>query len=338
MPATIRPHRVALLALPAVVPLDLGIPAQVFGAYPESPYALTLCAERPGPVATCAGFAVVAEAGLEALAEADTVIVPGYEPHDRPLAGDVVAALRDSSARMVSICTGAFALAAAGRLDGRRATTHWRHTDELAALGVTVEPDVLYVDEGDVLTSAGVAAGLDLCLHILRRDQGAAFARAVARRIVVPPHREGGQAQFIRAPVPGRDGSLAATRAWALERLHAPLTVRALAAHACVSERTLARRFVAETGMTVLQWLLAQRVDAARAALEAGGTSVEEVARATGFGTAANLRKHFRRRVATTPTAYRRAFGPPRSSGRTNHKVASSSAIAAGNRNSAALP
>jgi transcriptional regulator GlxA family with amidase domain len=325
-------HRVAVLALPAVVPLDLGIPAQVFGAYDEAPYALTLCAERPGPVATAAGFAVIADAGLDALAEADTVIVPGFEPHDRELPYAVVAALRDSPARMVSICTGAFALAAAGRLDGRRATTHWRHTAELASRypAVTVQPDVLYVDEGDVLTSAGVAAGLDLCLHILRRDHGAAFARAVARRIVVPPHRDGGQAQFIRAPLPGRDGSLAATRAWALERLHAPLTVSDLATHACVSERTLARRFVAETGMTVLQWLLAQRVDAARAALEAGSASIEEVAAATGFGSAANLRKHFRRRVATTPTAYRRAFGPPRASGRTNQIPTSSSAISAG--------
>jgi transcriptional regulator GlxA family with amidase domain len=327
-----------VLALPAVVPLDLGIPAQVFGAYDESPYALTLCGERPGPVATCAGFAVVADAGLEALAHADTVIVPGFEPHDRPLAPELLAALRDSPARMVSICTGAFALAAAGRLEGRRATTHWRHTDELARRypAVTVEPDVLYVDEGDVLTSAGVAAGLDLCLHILRRDQGAAFARAVARRIVVAPHREGGQAQFIRQPLPGRDGSLAATRAWALERLHAPLTVRDLAAHACVSERTLARRFVAETGMTVLQWLHAQRIDAARAALEAGSASVEEVARVTGFGTAANLRTHFRRRVATTPTAYRRAFGPPRSSGRANQMAPSSSAITTGKTNTTA--
>ena len=300
----------ALLALDAVVPLDLGIPAQVFGTYEEAPYSVTLCAERPGPVATCAGFPVVAEADLEALGDADTLIVPGFEPHDRPLSDDVLTALHDSPARKVSICTGAFALAAAGVLDGRRATTHWRHTGELtrAHPAVTVAPDVLYVDEGDVLTSAGVAAGLDLCLHILRKDHGAAFAVAVARRIVVPPHRDGGQAQFIRAPLPARDGSLAATRAWALERLHAPLTVKDLAAHACVSERTLARRWTAETGVPVHRWLLAQRVDAARAALETGDATIEEVARATGFGTAANLRKHFHRAVATTPTAYRRAF------------------------------
>jgi transcriptional regulator GlxA family with amidase domain len=336
--ATIRPHRVAVLVLDAVVPLDLGIPAQVFGTYAEAPYALTLCAERPGPVMTCAGFPVVAGAGLEALARADTLIVPGFEPHDRPVGDDVLAALRGSPARKVSICTGAFALAAAGVLDGRRATTHWRHTGELAALypQIAVEPDVLYVDEGDVLTSAGVAAGLDLCLHILRRDHGAAFAAAVARRIVVPPHRDGGQAQFIRRPLPQRDGSLAATRAWALERLHEPLTVQALARHACVSERTLARRWTAETGVSVHRWLLEQRVDAARAALEEAGASVEEIARATGFGTAANLRKHFRRRLATTPTAYARAFGPPRSSGRTNQIATSSTAIPAGNAKIAA--
>ena len=193
---------------------------------------------------------------------------------------------------------------------------------------------MLYVDEGDVLTSAGVAAGLDLCLHILRQDQGAALARRIARRIVVAPHRDGGQAQFIDAPLPEPTGSLAATRAWALARLHEPLTVRALAAHAHVSERTLARRWAAETGLPVLQWLLAQRVDAARAALEAGDSSIEEVARDTGFGTAANLRKHFRRHVATTPTAYRRSFAP-RSSGRANHSPTSSSATSTGNANTA---
>jgi transcriptional regulator GlxA family with amidase domain len=214
---------------------------------------------------------------------------------------------------MVSICTGAFALAAAGLLDGRRATTHWRDAADLAARhpAVHVEPDVLYIDEGDVLTSAGVAAGLDLCLHIVRRDHGAALANTLARRIVVPPHRDGGQAQYIEQPVadhPG--GSLAATRAWALERLHEPLTVRALAARAHVSERTFARRFTAETGQPFLRWLLAQRVDAARTALESTDATIDDIAHRCGFGTAANLRKHFHRHLATTPTAYRRAFAP----------------------------
>jgi transcriptional regulator GlxA family with amidase domain len=308
------PHRVAVLALGAVVPLDLAIPAQIFGTYDEVPYTVTLCAATAGPVTTSAGFDVVAQAGPEALASADTVLVPGFRPHLHLPPAPVLDALRAAharGARMVSICTGAFALAAAGILDGRRATTHWRDAAELAAHypRVEVEPGVLYIDEGDVLTSAGVAAGLDLCLHILRRDHGAALANAIARRIVVPPHREGGQAQYIDRPVPDHaGGSLAATRAWALERLHEPLTVRALAAHAHVSERTFARRFSAETGVPVLRWLHAQRVDAARAALEATDASIDDVAHRCGFGTAANLRKHFHRAVSTTPTAYRRAF------------------------------
>ena len=307
-------HRIAVLALEAVVPLDLAIPAQVFGNYAEAPYRLTVCAAAPGPVPTSAGFAIVADAGLEALADADTVLVPGFTPHLRPVEPSVLDALRAAharGARMVSICTGAFALAAAGVLDGRRATTHWRDAADLAARhpAIDVEPDVLYIDEGNVLTSAGVAAGLDLCLHILRRDHGAALANTIARRIVVPPHRDGGQAQYIDQPIaehPG--GSLAATRAWALEHLHEPLTVRTLAAHAHVSERTFARRFTAETGLPFLRWLLAQRVDAARTALESTDASIDDIAHRCGFGTAANLRKHFHRHLATTPTAYRRTF------------------------------
>jgi transcriptional regulator GlxA family with amidase domain len=313
MSVTILPmsHRVAILVLEEPVALDLAIPAQVFGGYDEAPYTTTLCAAVPGPVRTNAGFEVVAQAGLEALVEADTIVVPGYEPTAAVLSADVLDALRSAPGRKVSICTGAFALAAAGVLDGRRATTHWRHAQELAERfpAVTVTPDVLYVDEGDVLTSAGVAAGLDLCLHIVRLDHGAAVARRYAKRIVVSPHRDGGQAQYVERPVPAHaDDSLAATRAWALERLREPLTVRALAAHAHVSERTFARRFAAETGKPVLQWLLAERVDAARVALETTPATIEEVAHTCGFGTAANLRKHFRRAVATTPTSYRRAF------------------------------
>jgi transcriptional regulator GlxA family with amidase domain len=304
-------HQIAILALDQVVALDLAIPSQVFGGYDDAPYEAVLCAETPGPVLTNAGFDVVARRGLDALAQADTVVVPGFERTERELAAPVLEALREAPGRKVSICTGAFALAAAGLLDGRRATTHWRHAREFAARfpAVMLTPDVLYVDEGDVLTSAGVAAGLDLCLHIVRLDHGAAMARAYAKRIVVSPHRDGGQAQYIDAPpVPARDGSLAATREWALGRLGEPLTVRDLAAHAHVSERTFARRFAAETALPPLQWLHAQRVDAARAALETTGASIDDIAHACGFGTAANLRKHFRRSVATTPTAYRRAF------------------------------
>jgi transcriptional regulator GlxA family with amidase domain len=340
-------HQVLIALFEGYQPLDVTGPHEVLmGATqllamtrPEvDGYAVSLVAETPGPVRSTSGLALLADGPLPETGPIGTLLVPGGAG-SRALDPDseYVRWLRraaDRATRVVSVCTGAFALAAAGVLDGRPATTHWRHTAELARAHpeVRVQPDVLYVDEGDVLTSAGVAAGLDLCLHILRKDHGAAFAAAVARRIVVPPHRDGGQAQFIRAPLPARDGSLAATRAWALERLHAPLTVKDLAAHACVSERTLARRWTAETGVPVHRWLLAQRVDAARAALETGDATIEEVARATGFDTAANLRTHFRRRVATTPTAYRRAFSlRPRSSGRANQIPTSSSAIAAGN-------
>jgi transcriptional regulator GlxA family with amidase domain len=307
-------HHVAVLALDAVVPLDLAIPAQVFGVYEETPFRVTVCALEPGPVPTTTGFPIVAQAGLDTLAGADTVLVPGFTPHLRIPPAPVLDALRAAQrrgARMASICTGAFALAAAGVLDGRRATTHWRDTADLARLypRVHVEPDVLYVDEGTLLTSAGVASGLDLCLHILRTDHGSALAGHIARRLVVPPHREGGQAQYVDQPLPTHPGgSLASTRAWALDHLNEPLTVRTLAAHAHVSERTFARRFTAETGVPVLQWLLARRVDAARAALESTDATIDEIADTCGFGTAANLRKHFRRHLATTPTAYRRTF------------------------------
>src|SRR4051794_7057674 len=279
------PHTVAALALESVVAFDMATPAQVF----RGPYRFELAGVRRGPIATSSGFRVVADHGLEALARADTVIVPGYDTIDRPpprAALDALRAAHARGARMVSICTGAFALGDAGLLDGRRATTHWRYADYFAERfpRVRVDPDVLYVDEGDVLTSAGVAAGIDLCLHLVRRDHGADVAAQLARRIVVAPHRDGGQAQFIESPLAADgDGSLEPTRAWSIARLAEPLDVRAMAQHACVSERTFARRFRAETGTTPLQWLLAQRVLAARRLLERTDLPVEAVAGRSGF-------------------------------------------------------
>jgi len=310
-------HTVAILALDGVLPLDLGIPAQVFSPRPTTPYRPVVCGVSPR-VSTTAGFDLNVSGTLTDVAAAATVVVPGYSPHARPLPPqvlDVLAAAHDRGARMVSICIGAFALAAAGVLDGRRVTTHWQNADELAKLypRLQVDPGVLYVDDGDVLTSAGVTSGMDLCLHIVRRDLGAGIANDIARRVVAAPHREGGQTQFIETPL-ARDeqASLAPTRAWALEHLAQPLTVADLARHANVSERTLTRRFAADTGQSPLQWLLRVRIDHARVLLERGeSSSVEEVARSVGLGTAANLRLHFRRLVGTTPTAYRHAFATP---------------------------
>ncbi|MFC8393791.1 MULTISPECIES: GlxA family transcriptional regulator [unclassified Streptomyces] len=311
------PHRVAVLVMDDVLPLDLGIPAQVFIAVPGAPYELTLCGRTAGSVPTAAGFAVTVTAGLEAVRGADTVVVPGYAPHLRELPQDVLAALAGAHARgrrLVSICTGAFALAAAGILDGRKATTHWQYTEELAARypRVSVDPRVLYVDEGQVLTSAGVAAGIDLCLHLVRRDLGARTANKVARALVSAPHRDGGQAQYIKRPLaPDTYGvTLAPTRTWALTRLHEPLTVPLLAAHAHMAPRTFARRFVAETGTTPLRWLLAARLDRARELLESTGLAVDHIADRCGLGSPSNLRLHFRRTLGTTPTAYRAAFAP----------------------------
>ena len=311
------PHRVAVLALEPVVAFDLATPVQVLAANElddRARYDVTVCAAAAGRVATTHGYGIHATAGLRALARADTVIVPGFDPRPQGIDAAVLRALRRSharGARIASICTGAFALAAAGLLDGRRATTHWAHAADLARRfpAVTVEPGVLFVDEGDVLTSAGVAAGIDLCLHLVRGDHGAAVANAVARRMVVAPLRDGGQAQFVPAPAgDGHGRTLAATRAWALERLHEPLPVGVLAAHAGWSERTFLRRFRAETGTAPLRWLHAARVRRARELLESTDLPVEEVASRTGFGTAVALRRHFHAATATTPSAYRRAF------------------------------
>jgi transcriptional regulator GlxA family with amidase domain len=305
-------HAVAILALPAVVAFDLAIPAQVLGRRGEGRYDVTVCATRAGRVPSTTGYEIVAPAGLEAIARADTVVVPGYESEDDP-APAALRALRDAherGARIVSICTGAFALAAAGLLDGRTATTHWQWAERLAQRHprVDVDPDVLFVDDGDVMTSAGVAAGIDLCLHLVRCDHGAEFANAVARRMVVAAQRDGGQAQFVERAVPEDGAGLARTRAWMLERLGEPVSVAAMAGHAGYSERSFMRRFRAETGESPLRWLTQARVLEAQRLLEGTDLPVETVAARCGFGTAATLRTHFARQTATTPTGYRRTW------------------------------
>ncbi len=302
------------LAIPHVVAFDLAIPAQVFG-HPDDRerYAFSLCALAAGEVATTSGFTLNAPASITALRRADTVVVPGFvtgKPLAPPLLSGLQAAAR-RGARMVSICTGAYALAAAGLLDGRPATTHWRDADrlQLEYPGIEVRPDVLYVDDGQVLTSAGVAAGIDLCLHIVRTDFGAEAATRIARRMVVAPHRDGGQAQFIDRPISrGSETPLAKVCDWALGHLSEPLTVPLMAREAAMSERTFRRRFASEVGTTPLRWLNQQRVQEARRLLERTSLSVEEVAAAAGLGSAANLRGHLARGVSTTPTSYRRTF------------------------------
>lgn len=306
-------HTVVALALPDVVAFDLAIPAQIFGHRTERErYHFSVCTPDPGPVPSSTGFAVHADRGLDALTAADTVVVPGYWPPQHP-GEPVVTALRAAAvrgARMVSVCTGAFALAAAGLLNGRRATTHWHDAADLAAryLRVRVDPDVLWVDEGQVLTSAGVAAGIDLCLHLVRTDHGAEAAVQIARRMVVAPHRDGGQAQWLQRPLPSPGQGLAATCAWGLQHLAQPLTVADLAEHAGWAPRTLARHFLDETGLTPLRWLTAQRLLEARRLLEATDLPVDEIAARCGLGTAANLRLHLARDASTTPTAYRAAY------------------------------
>lgn len=321
MPPRPARHRVAILALPSVVPFDLAVPVQVF-AYPRSDlgarrYHAVVCAARRGRVESSAGFAILAPHGLDALRRAQTIVVPGIDDLDLPISPAVTRALRAAhrrGARIVSICTGAFVLADAGLLDGRRATTHWMDAPELRKRHpqVQVDADVLYVDEGRVLTSAGIAAGIDLCLHVVRMDHGAAVANAVARRLVVPPHRSGGQAQFVPSPIGeiGPDGgTLEATRAWILERLgDTSLTVGAMARHAGMPVRSFARHFANESGTSPLRWLVRQRVLAAQRLLELGYAGVDRVAERCGFGSAASLRVHFRRELATSPLAYRRAF------------------------------
>lgn len=312
-------HRVVALCLDGVVAFDLGVPAQIFAsaATPggEPLYEFATCSPAGAEVRTTTGFSVAPQHDLDALAGADTVVVPGYFAVFEPPPDDALEALRAAAAagaRSISVCTGAFALAHAGLLDGRRATTHWAFAEQLEARfgAIEVDPTALYVDEGKTMTSAGLSAGIDLCLHVVRSDFGAAVGDRVARHMVAAPHREGGQAQFIaRSPARG-EGSLEATRGWAAERLAEPLDVAAMARHAGVSPRTFARRFREETGTTPLQWLLSRRVLESRRLLEETDLPIDAVAWRAGFGTAASLREHFRRANGTTPTAYRRTFQP----------------------------
>ena len=311
-------HRVVVLALPGVVTFDLGCALQVFAQPPGPPpqlplYEVTLCTLGGGRVRTGDGFALVLEHGLEALHDADTVVVPGYAQWEEPPALAALHALEKAAgrgARVMSICVGAFALAHAGLLEGRRATTHWAAAPALqeAFPGVAVTTEALYVDEGPVLTSAGLAAGLDLGLHIVRRDHGARVAAQVARWNVIAPHREGTQAQFVPVPTSPLDG-VGSLCAWVLDRLDQPLTLTQLAVYARCSERTLTRRFRAETGSTPKQWIARMRLDRARVLLESTDLTVEQIAVQTGFPAAAALRARVARELTTTPTAYRRAFG-----------------------------
>ncbi|MGW2792207.1 GlxA family transcriptional regulator [Streptomyces sp. NPDC001251] len=318
-----RPHRVVVLALDGLLPFELGIPQRIFGRAADPVrgplYEVVTCSVRPpGPVRTDADFAILVENGPEALATADTVVVPAsYELGPvfeegvlTPELATALALVRPGT-RMVSICTGGYVLAAAGYLDGRPAATHWASAEHFQRLfpAVAVDPEVLFIDDGDVLTSAGVAAGIDLCLHIVRRDHGTAVANDVARRTVVPPHRPGGQAQFIQRPLPEPQlATTTAARAWALGRLHEPIQLRDLAEREAMSVRTFTRRFREEVGLSPGQWLTQQRVEHARQLLESSDLSVDAIARAAGFGTATSLRQHLQSALGVPPTAYRRAF------------------------------
>jgi transcriptional regulator GlxA family with amidase domain len=310
---------VVALVYDGVGSFGLGVVTEVFG-YDRSAdglpsYDFAVAAPRPGPVRTDTGLALVVEHGLERLEGADLVCVLGWEDADTVPEEPLLQALRDAvarGARVMSHCTGAYVLAAAGLLDGRTIATHWRSAADLASRypTVTVDPDVLYVDDDPIFTSAGTAAGIDTCLYLLRREHGAAVANAVARRMVVPPHREGGQAQYVDAAVPDVDeaSGLRDVLVWAQEHLETDLAVDQLAARALMSPRSFARHFRSATGSTPHAWLLGQRLMRAQHLLEVTDLPVDEVARRSGLGAATTLRHHFALRFGTSPQAYRRTF------------------------------
>ncbi|SPL98990.1 Transcriptional regulator containing an amidase domain and an AraC-type DNA-binding HTH domain [[Actinomadura] parvosata subsp. kistnae] len=317
-------HRVAILARDKVLSFELSIVHRIFGqarsAAGAALYEVVTCAPEPGDIHTDADFTVTVAHGPEALAEADTVIVPAsvddFEPRSRPLEPSLTAALARirPGARIASICTGSFVLAAAGLLTGRRATTHWRSSARFQERfpDVLFDLDVLYTDDDGVLTSAGGASGIDLCLHMIRTDYGAAVANDVARGSVVPPHREGGQAQYVRRPMPDpRISSTSKARRWALANLHRPITLRELAAQESTSTRTFTRRFREEIGTSPGRWLTQQRIERACSLLERTDLSIDEVAVTAGFGTAGSMRLHLQAELGVSPSAYRATFRGP---------------------------
>lgn len=311
-------HNVVVLAYDGLCTFEFGIAVEIFGLpRPEMGrnwYHFQVCSLEAGPLRATGGVKVKASCGLSQLLHAGTIIIPGWKGYHVPPPPRLIASLRQAyaaGARLVSICSGVFVLAATGLLNGRRATTHWRYVEALRSKypEIRIEPDVLYVDEGRVLTSAGSAAGIDLCLHIVRRDFGAETANVVARRLVVPPHREGGQAQFISEPMRKTpNAGLASILGWMQANLNEELSVSELAQRAAMSPRTFARQFRGQTGTTPHQWLTHLRLLAAQRRLEQTGDSMDEVAAAVGWQTAATLRQHFSRQLSTSPTAYRRKF------------------------------
>ncbi len=318
-----HPHRVVVLALDGVIPFELSLVSRIFdtavGPAGEPLYEVLTCSLDGEPVRTCADFSIGVRYDAHVLATADTLVIPAAEELDAITGPDALPdglagalALLRPGTRIASICIGSYVLAAAGLLDGRPATTHWNHAEDFRRRfpAVRVTPDVLYVDDGDVLTSAGAASGLDLCLHLVRRDHGSKVANAVARSCVVPPWRDGGQAQYVERPVPpSRSGSSTAqTRAWALERLHEPLRLADLAGHAGMSRRTFTRRFRDEVGASPAQWLIQQRVELARQLLEDTDLPVDSIAVRAGFGTGASLRQHLHSALGVSPHTYRRTF------------------------------
>lgn len=313
--------RVAVVAFDHISPFHLSVPCVVFGENQlQAPaYRLQVCAAETGPLTTSAGFGLTLTAGLEALQQAEVVIVPSWrDPSETPPA-PLLAALRMAhvrGARIVGLCLGAYVLAQAGLLDGRRATTHWAYADDFARRfpAVTVDADVLYLDDGPLLTSAGTAAGLDCCLHLLRQLSGAEAANSVARRLVTPPHRQGGQAQYIEQPLPAsaRGGRLAGLLDWVRANLDQPHSLDSLAQRALLSRRTFTRHFRQLTGNTVQGWLLAQRLALTQRLLETSTLPVESISQQAGFGSPASLRLHFRKAFGVVPSEWRQTFAGDR--------------------------